>query len=208
MGIFEHSKNSCSISKTKHEPENEHDFLEKKKSKKGKPEIPSTTTTTGCVCQRPNLLTERKRREEGEQERKRRREDDSELLTGFRSADKVRALLLSGPLFLKISVLPPRLFSHLCLHVWSLINFSVTIWQEFKCRGYSCQKPKRQICEKVPGVNCSCAHCFVINNLLCCNTDSVIPSEDDAQDIINVLFVIFNNHALCICWEPGESTSF
>lgn len=105
---------------------------------------PTTTTTTGCVCQRPNLLTERKRREEGEQERKRRREDDSELLTGFRSADKVRALLLSAPLFLKISVLPP----HLCLHVCSLINFSVTMWQEFKCRGYSCQKPKRQIREK------------------------------------------------------------
>lgn len=35
----------------------------------------------------------------------------------------------------------------------------------------------------------------------------MIPAEDDAQDIVNVLFVIFDNHALCICWEPSDSTS-
>lgn len=110
-----------------------------------KPEIPPPPPPPQVVYAKDPICWRRGRG--GRRESRRENGGEKTTLSSSLASDqliKVRALLLSAPLFLKISVLPP----HLCLHVCSLINFSVTMWQEFKCRGYSCQKPKRQICEK------------------------------------------------------------
>lgn len=81
---------SCNVKNKVTVVKRKHDYKDKK--------MTPPTPTTGSVCQRSNLLTERKRREKGGwQGRQMLKEGGrlSELLTGSRSADKVRAPLLS-----------------------------------------------------------------------------------------------------------------